>query len=106
MYDYLESKYPNEGCGIIGLIKGKEVWFPCANIAEDEDDFMLDPLAFTKATIASEKLLYIVHSHPDEEPTPSPADINACNLLKISYLIISIPSKKEFILKPGDIVSG
>ena len=48
-----------------------------------------------------EEILYIVHSHPDERATPSPSDIEACNFLNIPYKIISLPSKEEFVLKPG-----
>ena len=38
---HFEGVYPREGCGIIGIVRGKKEWFPCKNIAEDEKDFIM-----------------------------------------------------------------
>ena len=38
---HFEASYPREACGIIGIVQGKKKWFPCTNVAENEDDFIL-----------------------------------------------------------------
>ena len=32
--------YPKEGCGVIGVVKGKSKWFPCENLAMQDEDFI------------------------------------------------------------------
>ena len=39
--EHFHKEYPKEGCGLIALVKGKKVWFPCKNLAEDDEDFIM-----------------------------------------------------------------
>ena len=39
---YFNKEYPREGCGVIAIQKGKSKWFPCKNVAEDNEDFIID----------------------------------------------------------------
>jgi proteasome lid subunit RPN8/RPN11 len=69
------------------------------NISENENEFEMNPLAF--ATIqAISKILYVVHSHYDEDCHPSEHDINNCNEIGIPYFIVSYPDKDYTILEP------
>ena len=43
MFSHFGRCAPREGCGILAVKKGKLKWIPCTNIAEDENDFILDP---------------------------------------------------------------
>ena len=46
---HFKKWYPKEGCGIIGVVKGKSKWFPCENLAEEEEDFVINPDDFNRA---------------------------------------------------------
>ena len=39
---HFEEWYPKEGCGILLASKGKISWHPCNNVAETENDFVID----------------------------------------------------------------
>jgi len=92
IFRYLESKYPEEGCGIIINKQGELVWIPCDNIAEDKfNNFTISGLDYVKASMIGD-IYSIVHSHPDVEPNPSEVDIKAANFLKVKYTIVSIPT--------------
>ncbi len=41
---YAKKQNPNEACGLLAIIKGKETFWPCKNLAEGQHEFfMLDP---------------------------------------------------------------
>ena len=41
---YAKAQAPKESCGIYTLISGQEKFWPCKNIAEDQENFFaLDP---------------------------------------------------------------
>lgn len=110
MQEYLEDinlhfkkNYPREGCGILGVVKGKLKWFPCENVAEDEDDFIMDSMQYLDISKKC-NITGIVHSHPDATSEPSEADINNCNVLQIPYYIFSYPDMDLNILQPQNIV--
>lgn len=97
--DHFEKEYPREGCGIIAVVKGKKKWYPCTNVAEGEDDFILDPKEFIEVKKAAD-IIAIVHSHPDGEALPSENDIKYCNALGIPYHIFSFPQMELHTLQP------
>ena len=39
---HFKKEYPKEGCGVLAVVKGKKQWFPVKNIAENNDDFIMD----------------------------------------------------------------
>jgi proteasome lid subunit RPN8/RPN11 len=100
--EHFEKEYPREGCGIIGIIKGKKKWFPCRNVAESEDDFVLSSEDYFEIVKRCD-ILAIVHSHPDASNKPSITDINYCNALGIPYWIFSYPDMDLNILNPETI---
>lgn len=96
---HFEKEYPREGCGIIAIVKGKKVWFPCQNVAEDDSDFILSSKDYF-AIYKKADIFAIVHSHPDSSSEPSENDINYCNAIGIPYYIFSYPSMDLTILEP------
>lgn len=99
MQDHFKKEYPNEACGIIGIVKGKKHYFPCKNIAESGEEFVMSSSDYFTIKQKAD-ILAIVHSHPDAECTPSKYDINACNALGIPYYIFSYPGMDLHIQEP------
>ena len=62
--EHFEAEYPKEGCGIVAVQKGKRKWFPCTNVAEVDEEFILDSTEYLKIHRTSD-IIGIVHSHPD-----------------------------------------
>ena len=88
--EHFEKEYPREGCGIISVVQGKEKWFPCTNIAEENNHFVIDTKEYLKIARTSD-IIAIVHSHPDESSEPSELDINICNAT-VSYTHLTLPT--------------
>lgn len=105
IYEHFDSEYPREGCGILGVVKGDLRWFPCKNVADTDDNFILDSKQYLEIKRKAD-IVAIVHSHPDAEATPSDYDIKMCNATGIPYYIFSFPDMKsahilpEYIEKP------
>jgi proteasome lid subunit RPN8/RPN11 len=96
---HFKDEYPREGCGIISVVKGKKKWFPCTNIAEYGEDFIIDSQEYLKLKRTTD-IVAIVHSHPDSSSEPSQPDIKYCNALGIPYYIYSYPDMELTILDP------
>lgn len=96
MIDHFSKEYPREACGLI--ISGK--FYPCKNIASDDDDFQFDTQEYLSLILKYGTPEYIVHTHPDCSPEPSPSDIANCNALGIPFLIYSYPSLERYELLP------
>ena len=97
--EHFKKEYPREGCGIISIVKGKKRWFPCTNVAEDDDDFIVDSQEYLKLKRTTD-IVAIVHSHPDTSAEPTKTDIKYCNALGIPYYIYSYPEMELEVLEP------
>ena len=97
--EHFEKEYPREGCGIIGVVKGKKKWFPCTNVAKNEEDFIMSSEDWFRIRQQAD-ILAIVHSHPDSSNQPSESDINNCNALGVPYWIFSYPNMELNIVEP------
>ena len=96
--------YPKEGCGVIGVVKGKSKWFPCENLAMQDEDFVINPDDFNKANMESD-IIGIVHSHVHGSPQPSYNDVKHCNALGIPYYIFSYPNMELEMLRPRRVIN-
>jgi len=103
--EHFRKWYPKEGCGIIGIVKGKKEWFPCDNLADNEEDFILDPKQYIQIRKKAD-IYAIVHSHPDSSPEPSEHDIKHCNVLGVKYWIFSYPEMDLFELEPKQVFNN
>ena len=97
--EHFDAEYPREACGIIGVVKGKKRFYPCKNVAEGTEDFIMSSTDYMKYK-RSMDIIGIVHNHPEGDNTPSPADINNCNALGIPYYIFSYPQMELNIVEP------
>lgn len=91
MVKWLEDAYPCEGCGLVVEGAGGQWQFRgCENVIDkyhkldpetyprtSRDFYMIDPKAFMEAEDRGEKVVVIVHSHPDAGDYFSDADIDA-----------------------------
>ena len=97
--DHFESAYPREACGVLGAVKGVIQWFPCDNVAEDEEDFIMDSSQYISISRKCD-IVAIVHNHPDASPEPSISDIKHCNATGLPYYIFSYPEMELHVLQP------
>lgn len=92
------EEYPREACGLVVIVKGRERYWPCRNIASTPSDhFTLEAEDYAVAEDAGEVVM-VVHSHPDVAERPSEGDRVACEASGLPWLIISV--------MPGPVVAG
>ena len=60
----IKKEYPKEGCGLLGVVKGKLEWFPCKNISTGTQEFIFDSREYLKIAQRCD-IVATVHSHPD-----------------------------------------
>jgi len=97
--EHFERELPREGCGIIGIVKGKRKWFPCENVATDEENFVMSSTDWLEIRKQAD-IFAIVHSHPYTSNEPSDYDIKSCNALGVPYWIFSYPDMELNIVEP------
>ena len=87
---YAKKKAPEEACGLLAIIKGKETFWPCKNLAKGKFEFfILDPDDWAECEDTGE-VIGVIHSHPKGAATPSDTDRAACEHLGFPYYIYSI----------------
>ena len=87
---YAKEKAPEEACGLLAIIKGRETFWPCKNLAEGKFEFfILDPDDWAECENTGE-VIGVIHSHPVGAATPSDTDRAACEHLGYPYFIYSI----------------
>lgn len=97
--DHFDKEYPKEGCGVLSVVKGKKQWFPCTNIATNNDDFIMDSEEYIKLLTTTD-IVGIVHNHIGSSSEPGETDKVACNTLGIPYYIFSYPDMNLTVLEP------
>jgi len=87
---YAQEQTPNEACGLLAIIEGKETFWPCKNLAEGKHEFfMLNPDDWVECEDRGE-VIGVIHSHPLGAATASETDKAACEHIGFPYFIYSI----------------
>lgn len=84
------AEYPREACGLVCIVKGRERYMRCRNLASSAaEQFILSPEDYANADEQGE-IIAVVHSHPDVAARPSEADRVACEASGLPWLIVSV----------------
>lgn len=102
--EHAKAAYPREACGLLVIRKGREVYFPCRNIGVGTDQFVIHPEDYAYADAEGE-IVGVVHSHPNLPPTPSQADLVACEASGLPWHIVGIPNETWVSIKPTGYVA-
>jgi|TARA_A100000172_G_scaffold77335_1_gene61597 proteasome lid subunit RPN8/RPN11 len=95
------NEMPRESCGLLAIIKGKETYWPCKNLAEGTmEHFFLNPDDWADCEDQGE-ILAIVHSHPKGSATASDNDKAACEHISLPWHIFSCEEKKWNYITPS-----
>ena len=97
--EYALWNAPREACGLVLVRKGKEEFFPCRNIAEDAQNFILHPDDYASAEDRGD-IVAVFHSHVEQSPKPSQADRVACEASGLPWYIVSVPGGEWDYLEP------
>ena len=98
---HAEECMPQESCGLLAIIKGKETYWPCKNIAESGFEyFIIDPDDWADCEDTGE-IIGIVHSHPIGSIFPSDNDKASCEYLDLPSHIYSVRMKEWCSFEPS-----
>lgn len=89
---HAEREYPRESCGLVVHVRGMDIYWPCLNLAQGDEHFVLCPHDYAAADDAGD-IVAVIHSHPDGLPTPSETDMKAQEESELPWFIIGKGNK-------------
>jgi proteasome lid subunit RPN8/RPN11 len=98
---HAKEESPRESVGLVHIVKGKERYYKCNNLAETPDEhFVLDPDNYEKAEKQGE-IIALIHSHPTTHHNPSPADLVACEKSGLHWFVVNPKTELWGSCKPS-----
>lgn len=98
------ADYPREACGLVVVVKGRERYIKCRNMATTPSEhFILSPEDYAHADDQGE-LVAVVHSHPDVPARPSEADRVACEASGLPWVIVAAARSDDGEVTAGELV--
>tara|TARA_B100000131_G_scaffold321815_2_gene373850 strand:- start:218 stop:931 length:714 start_codon:yes stop_codon:yes gene_type:complete len=86
---HAQKDSPRESVGLVHIVKGRQKYYPCNNLAETPDEhFVLDPIDYVECEKKGE-IVGIIHSHPITNHHPSSADLVACEKSGLPWFIVN-----------------
>lgn len=101
---HAKEELPKECCGLVIVRKGRQVYFPCENLAVGSDNFILSPQDYAKADDEGD-IVAVVHSHPNMSAKPSQADLVACEASGLPWFIVGLPDEVWEYIEPSGYVA-
>jgi len=104
--EHAKKDAPHEACGLVGIYKGKEKYYPCKNLAEAlEDQFIINPDDWIKTEDEAE-IIAVFHSHPNHPSTASDADLASCEYLDLPFYIVTPETENWSYYEPSGYKKG
>jgi len=97
--EHATLELPRECCGLVIIRKGKQVYFPCKNLAVGSDNFILCPEDYARADEEGD-IVAVIHSHPNMSAKPSQADLVACEASGLPWFIVGLPDQIWEYIEP------
>lgn len=86
---------PKECCGLVVVFKGREVYHPCRNVADNQsNEFVIHPEDYADAEDTGQ-IIKVVHSHPRTNARPSQPDLVGIENSGVPWIIVS-PLTEQF----------
>jgi len=101
---HAKRAYPKEACGLLVIDKGKHLYVPCRNEAENTEHFIMNVEDYAAAE-DKYNVLSVVHSHPNLPPIASQADRTSCNITGLPWIIVGWPSAEIKTYLPDNFVA-
>ena len=96
---HAENADPKESVGLLINKKGKKIYYPCKNEADNCDSFILNPVEYLDAKKLGE-IIAVIHSHPRTPPIASQADKVSCEQSNVPWYIVNPKTKQWGYIEP------
>lgn len=100
IYQHALEVAPEECCGLVIVVKGKEQYIRCENILHSAQNFIMNPEDYANAEDIG-TITHIVHSHPSSIPEPSQTDMIGIEQTQLPWIIVNPYSKHHTITNPS-----
>jgi proteasome lid subunit RPN8/RPN11 len=97
---HVNTSSKREVCGLVCSHRRKQIYVPCANVAQQDDAFVIDMADFMNAS-EQYKILAVVHSHINANPAPSQADLTQIEQHQLPFFIVNYPLNTYTYTEPS-----